>query len=138
MTIHSSLSSSVFAPGILQVMDEFNSSNDALASFIVSVYVIGYAFGPLLIAPMSEIYGRSPLYFVCTTLFAIFSVACALAPTVSALIIFRLFAGLAGSCPLTAAAGTIADIIPYERRGRVMAVWGVGPLLGPIVGPIGE
>jgi MFS family permease len=64
-------------------------------------------------------------------------VACALAPSLPALLVFRLFAGLAGSCPLALSAGTIADIVPYEKRGIVTAVWSVGPLLGPVVGPIG-
>ena len=52
------LASSMFAPGVPEVMTEFKSSNELLASFVVSVYVLGYAFGPLLIAPLSELYGR--------------------------------------------------------------------------------
>lgn len=132
------MSSSVFAPGILQVLDDFGSTNAELGSFVISVYVIGYGIGPLVIAPLSETYGRLPLYHTCSTLFVVFSAACALAPNLPALIVFRLFAGLAGSCPLALSAGTIADVVPYERRGKAMAVWTFGPLLGPVVGPIGN
>ncbi len=119
-------------------MDDFGSSNPELGSFVISVYVIGYGLGPLVIAPLSEMYGRAPLYHVCSTLFVVFSAACAVAPNLAALVVFRLFAGLAGSCPLALSAGTIADVIPYEKRGKAMAAWTFGPLLGPVVGPIGQ
>ena len=81
-------------------MADFDSTNEELAAFIVSVYVLGYCFGPLAIAPLSEIYGRRPLYQVCNVFFVIFTIACAVAPNLEALIVFRLLAGLAGSCPM--------------------------------------
>lgn len=118
-------------------MADFHSTNEELASFIVSVYVVGYCFGPLAIAPLSEIYGRAPLYHVCNVLFVVFTIACAVAPNLAALIVFRLFAGLAGSCPMAIGPGSIADLVPREKRGKVMAAWVFGPLLGPVLGPIG-
>lgn len=136
--INRPLASSIFAPSIEQVMAEFNSNSPQLASFIVSVYLIGYCFGPLVIAPLSEMYGRSLLYNICNVLFVIFSVACALAPSLNSLIGFRLLCGLAGSCPLTIGAGSLADMIGPEKRGMAMSWWVCGPLLGPVVGPIGK
>ncbi|KAJ3491954.1 hypothetical protein NLG97_g5493 [Lecanicillium saksenae] len=136
ITFLSSLASSIFAPGILQVLDDFDSKNLEIGSFTVSVYVIGYAFGPLIIAPLSEVYGRSPLYHGCGILFILFTIACALAPNLAALVVLRLFAGLAGSAPLALSAGTIADIVPFEKRGRASSAWTFGPLLGPVIGPI--
>ena len=47
----------MFAPAIPEVMQEFGSTRDDLASFVVLVYDLGYAFGPLVIAPMTELYG---------------------------------------------------------------------------------
>lgn len=118
-------------------MKEFHSTSPELASFIVSVYVIGYCFGPLVIAPLSEIYGRSPLYHACNVFFVIFSIACALAPNLGALIALRFLTGLGASCPMAIGAGTIADVTPAESRGKVMAAWLYGPIFGPIVGAIG-
>lgn len=135
--ILSALSSSIFAPGIPQVLEDFESTSSMLGSFTVSIFVIGYGVGPLFIAPLSEIYGRLPVYHVCNGIFVLFSAACALAPSLSALLVLRLFAGLAGSCPLALSAGTIADVIPYKRRGTVTSWWTVGPLIGPVIGPIG-
>jgi hypothetical protein len=55
----SPLSSSMFAPGIMQVLRDFDSGSALLSSFVVSVYILGFAFGPLVIAPLSEYSGRS-------------------------------------------------------------------------------
>lgn len=136
VTFVTPLASSIFAPSIEQVMTEFHSTNSQVASFIVSVYLLGYCFGPLVIAPLSEMYGRLPLYHICNVLFVIFNVACALAPNLGGLIAFRLLAGLAGSCPLTIGAGSLADMISRERRGAAMSSWALGPLFGPVIGPV--
>jgi len=128
----------MFAPGVPQVMADFKSDNVYLASFVVSVYLLGYCFGPLILAPISEMYGRCPVYNVCNMLYVVFNIACAVAPNMSSLIVFRLFAGIAGSCPLTIGAGSLADMISQEKRGGAMAAWALGPLLGPVVGPVGK
>ncbi|PYI00744.1 MFS general substrate transporter [Aspergillus sclerotiicarbonarius CBS 121057] len=130
------LASSMFAPGVEGVMKDFHSTSTMLASFIVSVYVLGYVIGPFLIAPLSEIYGRVPLYHACNCLFLIFTIACAVAQTMPQLIVFRLLAGTAGVCPLTIGSGTVADMVPKEKRAGIMAIWAMGPILGPVVGPV--
>ncbi|KAH7124934.1 major facilitator superfamily domain-containing protein [Dactylonectria estremocensis] len=136
ITFVTPLASSIFSPSIDQVMTEFNSTNQQLASFIVSVYLLGYCFGPLVVAPLSEVYGKNPLYNVCNVMFVIWNVACAKAPNISALIIFRFFAGLAGCCPVTLGAGSLTDITSPEHRVAALSGWIMGPLLGPVVGPI--
>lgn len=107
----------MFAPAIPEVMTEFGSDNVELASFVVSVYILGYAFGPMFVAPASERYGRLPTYHVCNILFVVFTIACAVSSNLNMLVTWRFFAGLFGSCPLTIGGGTIADMIIQEKRG---------------------
>jgi multidrug resistance protein len=126
----------MFTPGVSDVMREFNVTSSMLGSFVVSVYILGYCFGPFLIAPLSEIYGRVALYHSCNLLFLIFTIACAVAQTMPQLIVFRLLAGMAGVCPLTIGSGTVADMVPKEKRAGIMAIWAMGPILGPVVGPV--
>ena len=95
------LGSSMFAPGVPELMEEFKSKNVLLASFVVSVYILGFAIGPLFFAPMSEIYGRLPIYHSCNLGFLLMTIACAKAPNLNALIGFRFLAGVFGSAPLT-------------------------------------
>ncbi|RAL61278.1 hypothetical protein DID88_010357 [Monilinia fructigena] len=58
MTFSTPLASTMFAPGVPLVMDEFRSTNRILETLVVSVFVLGFAMGPLVAAPMSELYGR--------------------------------------------------------------------------------
>lgn len=126
----------MFAPGVPQLMEDFHSTSTILATFVVSVYVLGFAFGPLIIAPWSENSGRVIVYNVCNVVFVIFNVASALAPNLESLIIFRFLDGFAGVAAITCGSGTIADIMPLESRGRAMSLWSLGPLFGPIIGPV--
>ncbi|KAK5157613.1 hypothetical protein LTR04_005399 [Oleoguttula sp. CCFEE 6159] len=130
ITLITPLASSMFAPGVPQVMKDFKSSNQQLATIVVSVYVLGFAFGPLVIAPLSELYGRLRIYHGCNLLFVIFTIACAVSSNLNMLIGFRFLGGCVGVAPLTIGGGTIADVMPQERRGGAMAIWALGPLLG--------
>lgn len=117
-------------------MKDFNSNNSQLASLTVSVYVVGFCVGPLVLSPLSEHYGRSPLYHGSNVFFLIFSIACAVSTNLAMFIVFRFLQGLAGCLPITLGGGTIADLYPPERRGTAMAIWTLGPLLGPSIGPV--
>jgi len=71
-------------------------------------------------------YGRAYLYRVCITLFVVFSIACAVANSLGALIVFRFFAGVMGSCPITVGTGSIADTIPAEKRAAALGAYVLG------------
>lgn len=101
MTLITPLASSMFAPGVPELMKEFDSDSTLLATFVVSVYLLGFAFGPLLIAPLSELYGRVVMYHICNIGYLVFTIACAYAPTLSAMIGFRFLQGCWGVAPLT-------------------------------------
>ncbi|KAF7561454.1 hypothetical protein G7046_g2679 [Stylonectria norvegica] len=136
LTFVTPLASSMFAPGVPELMVEFESKSTEMASFCVSVYILGFAAGPLVFAPMSELYGRVIVYHCCNVGFIVFIIACAKAPSLSALVAFRFLSGIFGSCPITNGGGTIADMIVQEKRGAAMASFAIGPLLGPIIGPV--
>lgn len=136
LTLIEPLASSIFAPGIPELMRDFESTNSELAAFVMSVYVLGFAFGPMILAPLSEMWGRVPVYHVCNIFFLAFTIACAVAPSLDSLIVFRFLAGTFGAAPMTNGGGSIADMFPAEERAGVMAVFSIGPLIGPIIGPV--
>ncbi|KAH7140366.1 major facilitator superfamily domain-containing protein [Dactylonectria estremocensis] len=136
LTLIEPLASSIFAPGIPELMRDFGSTNSELGAFVMSVYVLGFAFGPMLLAPLSEMVGRVPVYHACNVFFLAFTVACAVAPSLNTLIVFRFLAGTFGAAPMTNGGGSIADMFRAEDRAGVMAVFSVGPLIGPIIGPV--
>lgn len=136
ITVVIALASSAIAPGVPDIMNEFHQESQVLAGFIVSVYVLGFAVAPLVIAPMSEMYGRLPLYHACGILFTVFNIGCAKANNMTALIILRFFSGCFGSAPLALGGGTVADLMSPEQRATALSIWMLGPTLGPAIGPI--
>lgn len=122
VTFLTPLGSSSFAPGVPDLMAEFHSDSVLLSGFVVSVYVLGFAFGPLIVAPMSEMYGRLPLYHICTIMFVVFNIACAVAGSLTQLIVFRFLAGTFGAAPLALGGGTIADLIEADQRAKAVRI----------------
>ncbi|OJD36441.1 mfs multidrug [Diplodia corticola] len=136
VTFNTSLATTIFAPGVPELMSDFGSSSTILSSFVVSVYVVAFIFGPLVFAPVSELYGRCVLLNVTNVLFLAFTVGCAVSTNMAMFIVFRFFQGLWGCVPLTLGGGIIADVIPPARRANALSGWQLGPLLGPVIGPI--
>lgn len=126
----------MFAPAIPQVSSEFHNTSEALSSFAVSVYILGFGIGPLVLSPSSELWGRNIVFNITNVLFVTFTVACAVSTSLPMLTGFRFLAGCAGSAALTIGGGTIADVMPPEKRGKAMAVFVMGPVLGPSLGPV--
>ena len=97
----------------------------------LSMYVLGYAVGPVLLAPLSEYFGRQPIYLISWFFLFIFQMPIALAPNIGTVIVCRLIAGLAGGAPLTNTGGTISDLWERNNSGGPMAVYGLSSTFGP-------
>ncbi|CAI6247106.1 unnamed protein product [Periconia digitata] len=136
ITFLSPLASTMLAPGISYASREFNNTSAIVASFAVSVFVLGFSIGPLFLSPLSEIYGRRIVLNCANVVFCAFNLGCALAPNMPALIVMRFLAGTGGSACLTIGSGVISDLFPVEQRGTAMALYSLGILFGPVLGPI--
>lgn len=141
ITFLTPFASTILAPAIGYLHEEFEPSPGedddlTIASFPISIYLLGYAVGPLFLSPLSEIYGRHVVLCSANAFFCVWLIGCALAPSLEALIVFRFLTGVGGSGCLTIGGGIIADMIPVHQRGRAITVWMVGPIVGPSVGPI--
>lgn len=118
------------------IMQHFGTMDKTLGTLVTTIYLLGYAFGTLVIAPLSELYGRAIVFRSCTLLFAVFNVTCEVANSFGFLVVCRLLAGIAGSCAGTLGASSVANMIVRENRGAAMSAYVVGPVLGPTIGPI--
>jgi len=127
--------SAAYTGGVAQIIEEFNAS-DEVVTLGVSLFVLGFAIGPLLWAPFSEMYGRQILFFGTYAMLTFFNAGAAGSQNIQTLLILRFFAGAFGSSPLTNAGGVIADIFPASQRGIAMSVFAAAPFLGPTIGPI--
>lgn len=122
-------------PAVPQILAEFGSSDTLYQAILVSIWELGEAIGPLLTAPLSEIYGRSPVYNVANIIFIVFSLACAGSSNLHMLVAFRFFSGI-GDASIALNPGIIGDMFVQEERGFALSIMGLPPLLGPVAGPV--
>ncbi len=127
--------SSAYSGGVEEILETFHISSE-VATLGISLFVLGFAIGPLLWAPLSELYGRQVLFFSTYAMLTAFNAGAAGSRNIQTLIILRFFAGAFGSSPLTNAGGVIADMFPASERGLAMSIFAAAPFLGPTIGPI--
>lgn len=114
----------------------FHVTSEYQKPFPVAVFLIGYIFGPVF-APLSESYGRRPVFLAAFGVYTAFTLGCALAPNWPAFLLFRFLQGCGAAAPQTVSNGLFSDIYPDLRpRGRAVTVLGLTSNVGPLVGPI--
>lgn len=129
------LASSAYSGGLVEVISAFDVSKE-VSILGVSLYVIGFAIGPLAWAPLSEKYGRRYVFIVSGALLTATLAGTAGAHNIETLMILRFLAGSLGSAPLVIAGGVIADLFDPLTRGLALGLYVVAPFLGPSIGPI--
>ncbi|KDQ13833.1 hypothetical protein BOTBODRAFT_188299 [Botryobasidium botryosum FD-172 SS1] len=135
LAVNSTFSSSAPAGIIQGLIEEWHMSSE-VTTLLISLFVVGYCVGPLLWGPLSEQYGRRPIFLFSFFGYTCMSIGCALAPNVGALLTFRLLAGLFASCPLGNSGAVIAEVWDVGTRGKAMSVFALAPFAGPALGPI--
>ena len=131
----SNLATVLCIPAVPQILLDLHTDNRLYGTLLVSFWEFGEAVGPLFTAPLSEIYGRRPIYNMTNGIFIIFSIACAVSENISELVVFRLLNGI-GDASLALNASIVGDMFVQEERGLAIAVMGFPPLLGPVAGPV--
>ncbi|KAK4189583.1 putative transporter mfs2 [Podospora australis] len=127
--------STAYSGGVFEVIHYFGIST-TVATLGISLFVFGFAVGPLLWAPLSEFYGRQIIFFISYAGLVAFSAGAAGAQNIETLVILRFFAGAFGASPLTNSGGVIADMFNANERGPASGVFAMAPFLGPSIGPI--
>ena len=125
----------MFLPAVPQLLHDLGSNNSIYSIILVSIWEIGEGLGPFLIAPLSEIYGRLPVYHVANIFFLIFAIASALSVNLSMLVGFRFLNGLS-IASITLGPAVVGDMFKKEQRGSAMAILYIGPPIGPVTAPI--
>jgi DHA1 family multidrug resistance protein-like MFS transporter len=136
-TLTAAFASSIFSAAIRPVSAEFGVSTE-VGILGVSLYVLGFATGPILWAPLSELRGRKLPLTLSMFGFSIFSIATAVAKDLQTVMISRFFAGAFGSGPLAIVAAVFSDMFDNRTRGLAITLFSMtvfsGPLLAPFIG----
>lgn len=130
------LYSTTYTTGISQMQHEFHVSSEPIVTLGVTTYLIGIAVGSLILAPISETYGRKWVYVIAMACFVVLVLPCAKATSMTEIIVVRFFGAVAGSAMIANSPGTIADIVGDEYRATAFSIWSIGPMNGPVLGPV--
>ncbi|KAF2650410.1 synaptic vesicle transporter [Lophiostoma macrostomum CBS 122681] len=130
------LSSNMISPALSVISKDLRIHHSVIEFLVISIYVLGFAIGPLYLGPLSELYGRRMILQVSNILFLVFNTACGGCKTVTQMIAFRFISGMGGSASLSAGGGILSDVWSNEERGKAMGIYTLMPLLGQAVGPI--
>ncbi|KAJ5917243.1 MFS multidrug transporter [Penicillium verhagenii] len=135
MTICVTFASSVFSTATIVTAKQFHVSPEVMV-LATSLFVLGFAFGPIIFGPMSELYGRKRPMFLGLFVFAIFQIPVAVAQNLQTIFVCRFLGGLFASSPLAIAAGILADLFEPVDRGIAVTVFAGATFIGPVAGPI--
>ncbi|MBE7182288.1 MAG: MFS transporter, partial [Terriglobus roseus] len=128
------MGSSIFSPATRVIAPIYGVSTE-VTTLATSLFVLGYAFGPMIWAPMSELYGRKLPIVISAFGFGVFGIGVAVAKDLQTIIICRFFAGFFGSAPLALVGAVFADIFSNEARGLAIAVFAATVFMGPFLAP---
>jgi hypothetical protein len=96
----------------------------------VTTYLLGMACGSVVLAPLSEMYGRRPVYIIALGCFVIFVLPCALAKNIATILVFRFIGAFCAAAMISNAPGTVNDISDEEHRALAFSIWSIGPMNG--------
>ena len=123
------------APAISTIAQELDM-NSAESVMALSIYLLATAFGPLIIGPLSEVYGRAPILHASNVWFLVWNIVCGFAKNKETLIAARFLAGFGASAIYALAGGVLGDIWRPEQRGKSLGIYLLIPLLGAAVGMV--
>lgn len=127
--------SSVVTADTLGPAKRFHVSEEVVL-LSITLFVIGFGIGPMVFAPLSEVYGRWIIYTSTLLIAVVFIIPCAVSKNIATLLVCRFIDGISFSAPMTLVGGTLADLWRNEERGVPMAAFSAAPFLGPAIGPL--
>lgn len=134
-TLLTAYAAGAYSPPTDLMAAEFGCSRTAVLVGI-TLFTTGFALAPMVLAPLSEIHGRYPVFVVSGIVFVAFQAACAAVTGLGGMLASRFFCGVGGSVFSTMIGGVIADIWHKNERNRPMALFSGAVLVGTGLGPL--
>ena len=104
-------------------------------NWVLTSYIVAAAIMTSPLGWMATRFGRKKLFIVCTAGFTVASMLCGVALSIEQMVAYRLLQGVFGAALVPLSQAVMLDIFPPAKRGSAMAIWGMGVMLGPIMGP---
>ncbi|KAF2714754.1 MFS general substrate transporter [Pleomassaria siparia CBS 279.74] len=134
-TMTATWGSSSYSAGTSQIASEFHVGTQ-VATLGTTLFLFGFGIGPLLWAPLSEIYGRKVAVLAPMFVAICFSFGTAAAKDLQTIMLTRFFGAFFASAPVTNTGGVLGDLYSPAWRGIAMAGYAMAVVSGPVLGPI--
>ena len=134
LALSASMGSSIISPAEDAIRSYTHISSE-VAVLPISLYILGFAFGPLLWAPVSEVWGRKVSIEPATFCLGLFSIGTAVSKNATSILVTRFFAGVFGSAPVSNVSAALGDIWAPRARGTAVTFYAVAVVGGPTLGP---
>ncbi|HEY4919323.1 MAG TPA: DHA2 family efflux MFS transporter permease subunit [Xanthobacteraceae bacterium] len=133
-TIMQALDTTIANVALPYMQGSLSASLDQI-NWVLTSYIVASAIMTAPIGWVAERYGRKRLFIICAAGFTFASVLCGLAQTIEQMVLFRLLQGAFGAALVPLSQAVMLDSYSAQDRGSAMAIWGIGVMLGPIMGP---
>jgi DHA2 family multidrug resistance protein len=134
-TIMQALDTTIANVALPHMQGTFSATQDQI-TWVLTSYIVAAAIMTPPTGWLAARFGRKRLYLVSVAGFTVASVLCAIAMTIDQAVIFRLLQGAFGAALVPLSQATLLDNYPREKHGSAMAIWGLGIMVGPILGPM--
>src|SRR5687767_9090924 len=134
VTVMQVLDTSVTNVALPQMQGSMSAGIEEM-SWVVTSYLAANAVAIPATGWLSARFGRRRFFLICTVLFTASSFLSGIAPNLETLVAMRVFQGLGGGPVIPMAQAIMWEIFPLAQRGTAMAVWGIGIMMAPILGP---
>ena len=133
-TLMQSLDSTIANVALPYMQGTMSASQDEI-NWVLTSYIVAAAIMTAPVGFLAARFGRTRFFVASVVGFTVASVMCGMAQSLGQIVLFRLVQGVCGAALVPLSQAVLFDIYPPERRGAAMAIWGMGVMVGPILGP---
>lgn len=133
-TIMQALDTTIANVALPYMQGTLSASQDQI-NWVLTSYIVAAAIMTAPVGWIANRYGRKRIFIICSAGFTFASVLCGLAQDINQMVLFRLLQGVFGAALVPLSQAVMLDSYTLQERAKAMAIWGMGVMMGPIMGP---
>src|SRR5438128_4455574 len=133
-TIMQALDTTIANVALPYMQGTLSASQDQI-NWVLTSYIVAAAIMTAPVGWVANRFGRKRIFIICSGGFTVASVMCGLAQDINQMVLFRLLQGVFGAALVPLSQAVMLDSYALHERAKAMSIWGMGVMLGPIMGP---
>ena len=133
-TIMQALDTTIANVALPYMQGTLSASQDQI-NWVLTSYIVAAAIMTAPVGWIANRFGRKRIFILCSAGFTIASVLCGLAQDIGQMVVFRLMQGVFGAALVPLSQAVMLDSYTLQERAKAMSIWGMGVMMGPIMGP---